>query len=96
MRGNARDPADGEQGHFRRLDAIAAGNEDVPEFVERHAGEQENQKDHSARGSIRSALAPCAEGDPNKEQQEGNMDLDRGSAEAADGEGPGHGFGLRR
>ena len=35
-------------------------------------------------------LRPGAESDPGEEQDEGDMDLDRGSAEAANGDRPAH------
>ncbi len=83
-------PADRQERHFRRLDAIATRNENMAEFVEHHAGEQQDQKEDAARRRFRAALTPRAEGNPHQKQEEGDMDLDRGSAKAADGEGPGH------
>ena len=91
----AGDAADRQERHFGRLDAVAAGGEDVAELVQHHAEEEEDDEHSAVERGAPPAAAPGAGGDPDEEQEEGDMDLDRRAAEAADGEGPGHGAASR-
>ena len=91
----AGDAADRQERHFGRLDAVAAGGEDVAELVQHHAEEQEDDEQRAVERGAPPAARPGAGGDPDEEQEEGDMDLDRRAAEAADGEGPGHRLASR-
>ncbi len=89
---HAGDAANRQQRHLGRLDAVAAGGEDVAELVQNHAGEDENDEQRRVERRTPAVARVSAEGDPGEEQEEGDVDLDRGSAEAADGDGPRHPF----
>jgi hypothetical protein len=86
---------DRQQRHLRRLDAIAAGGDDVAEFMQHHAGEQEDDENGAVERGGGASSGPAAESDPDEEQDEGDVDLDRRPAESANGDRPAHCSHLR-
>jgi hypothetical protein len=87
---HAGDAPDGQQRHLRRLDAIAPGGDDMTELVQHHAGEEEYDEERALDRRARAAPSPGGERNPGEEQEEGDVDLDRCAAEAADGKRPKH------
>ena len=92
----AGDAADRQQRDFRRLNAVAARDEDVAELVQHDADEDEDDEDEAVARRRRSALLPGAEADPGEQQQEGDVNLHRRAAEAANRQGPAHRGRLAR
>ncbi len=86
----ARDAADRQQRHHRRLDAEPARHEDVAEFVQGHAEKEQQDEDQAAERGGGAFPLPGAEAYPGQEQQERDMDLDVGPADATDRERPRH------
>ena len=86
----AGDAADRQQRHFRRLNAVAARDENVTELVQHDADEQKDDEDEAVARSRWPALLPRGKADPREQQQESHVNLDRGAAEAADRQGPAH------
>ena len=93
---HAGDAADRQQRDFRRLNAVAARDENVAEFVQHDADEDEDDEDEAVARRRRPALLPGAEADPGEQQQEGDVDLHRRAAEAANRQGPAHRRRLAR
>ncbi len=92
----AGDAADRQQRDFRRLNAVAARDENVAELVQHDADEQEDDEDEAVARRRRAALLPGAEADPGEQQQEGDVNLHRRAAEAANRQGPAHRRRLAR
>ena len=87
---HARHAADRQQRDDGRLYAVAPGREDMAELVQDHAQEQKDNEERAVERGAGAVARPGGRGDPGEEQREGDMDLDGGPADAADGEGPGH------
>ena len=93
---HAGDAADRQQRDFRRLNAVAARDENVAELVQHDADENEDDEDEAVARRRRPALPPGAEADPGEQQQEGDVNLHRRAAEAANRQGPAHRGRLAR
>ena len=87
---HARHAPDGQQNHIRRLDPEAPRHEDVAEFVENDAGENENNEEHAVTRRRKPSLLPGTDADPGKEEKKGEMNPHGRCTEAADRQGPGH------
>src|ERR1051326_7463546 len=88
----ARHAADREQHDLARLNAEPSRRERVPELVEQHAQEHEQQLAH---GEERRVGATLEDRQPRHHEQEGDVDLDPDSGERDEAERPAHWRDLR-
>ena len=78
------DAADRKQRHFRRADAEAPCHQDMAEFVQHDAGEQQHHEQDILGCCLRTALPESAEPDPHEKDQECHVNAHSRSGNTAD------------
>src|ERR1700726_4151692 len=79
-----------QQDYVGCLDPKTPGHEDMAEFVENDAGENENNEKHAVARRGKPSLLPGTYADPGEEEKEGEMHPHGRCTEAADRQGPKH------
>ena len=72
-------------------DPERARGEDVPEFVQQHAQEQQHHEQEAAPGRLRASRDVAHAENPGEKQEERHMDADRRAGDRSDLQGPAHG-----
>ena len=88
---HAGDAAERPQRHVAGVHAIAPRGEHMAELMQKHAQEDEDDEDRALPGGFGAALAVINRAEPNEEQEEGDVDADRRSADGSKRERPAHG-----
>jgi len=84
-----RHATDRQEDHVRRLHAIALGGKNVAEFVQQHAQEQERDEHNARHRRVPAALHVVCAGNPQEEQQKGDVQANHGAFHGTDGDRPG-------
>jgi hypothetical protein len=84
-------PADGQERDVARDDSIAPRGQRVPELVQHHASKQRPHEQHPFdAGAHAVLLLPANQADPQQQQEERQVQVDRNAEQLANPQGPLH------